>query len=86
MANTCKKAKLAHYTMQVYHKPHATERKAKDGKLNPNKIKQLMQKHAKPLLKTFKAWLEHKIGLVPQQSPIFKAIRYTLKNWDGLII
>jgi transposase len=85
IAKTSKKALLAHHAMQVYRKLYAIEKKAKDEKLSPDEIKQLRQKHTKPLLKAFKTWLENKIGLVPQQSPIFKAMRYTLKNWDGLV-
>ena len=65
----------AHHAMQVYCKLYAVEKKATSQKLNPDVIKQLRQKHAKPLLETFKIWLENKIGLVPQQSPILKAIR-----------
>jgi transposase len=85
IAKTSKKAVLAHHAMQVYRKLYAVEKKAKHEKLNPDETKQLRQKHAKPLLITFKTWLENKIGLVPQQSPIFKAMRYTLKNWEGFI-
>ena len=84
IANTSKKSVLAHHAMQVYRKLYMVEKKATSEKLNPDEIKQLRQTLAKPLLETFKAWLEDKIGLVPQQSPIFKAMRYTLKNWDGL--
>ena len=76
---------LAHHAMQVYRKLYAVEKKAKSEKLTSDEIKRLRQKHAKPILETFKTWLENKIGLVPQQSPIFKAMRYTLKNWEGFI-
>gem|GEM_PF-3132070 len=56
-----------------FNKLYAVEKKAKSERLNPDEIKQLRQKHAKQLLETFKTWLENKIGLVPQQSPIFIA-------------
>ena len=85
IAKTSKKAVLAHHAMQVYRKLYAVEKKAKSEKLTPDEIKQLRQKQAKPILEAFKNWLENKIGLVPQQSPIFKAMRYTLKNWEGFI-
>jgi transposase len=84
IAKASKKAVLAHHAMQVYRKLYAIERKAKDEKLNYEQIKQLRQKHVAPILNEFKAWLESKINLVPKQSPIFKAMRYTLKHWDGL--
>ena len=85
IAKTSKKAVLAHHVMQVYRKLYAVEKKAKQEELNPDEIRQLRQAHAKPILESFKAWLENKIGLVPQQSPIFKGIRYILKNWEGFI-
>ena len=37
-----------------------------------------------PLLINFKQWLEQNQPLVPQKSPIAKAINYTLRHWDGL--
>ena len=63
IAKTSKKAVLAHHAMQVYRKLYAVEKKATSEKLNPDEIKQLRQTHAKPLLETFKAWLENWDGL-----------------------
>jgi len=38
-----------------------------------------------PILNKFKQWLEEKQPLVPQKSPIAKAINYTLLHWNGLV-
>ena len=83
--SSSKKAVLAHHALQVYRKLYAVEKKARQDKLNADKIKQLRQTQPKPILESFKAWLENKISLVPPQSPIFKAMRYILKNWQGFI-
>ena len=42
------------------------------------------QEQSKPLLDTFKPWLEAQLGAVSQKSAIAAALRYTLARWEGL--
>lgn len=43
-------------------------------------------KHIKPLLKTLKAWIDKESLIVIPKSPIGKAMRYTLNQWDKIMI
>ncbi len=43
------------------------------------------QQKAKPLAEALKTWLEKTLVQVPGRSNIAKAIRYALKQWEGLI-
>jgi len=42
------------------------------------------QRKTKPLVEELKPWLEKTLAQVPSRSNIAKAIRYALKQWDGL--
>src|SRR5689334_11656424 len=44
----------------------------------------IRQEQSKPLLDTFKPWLEAQLGAVSQKSAIAAALRYTLARWEGL--
>jgi transposase len=43
------------------------------------------QQKAEPLVEALKTWLEKTLVQVPGRSNIAKAIRYALKQWEGLI-
>jgi hypothetical protein len=43
------------------------------------------QHKAEPLVEALKTWLEKTLVQVPGRSNIAKAIRYALKQWEGLI-
>ena len=79
-----KKKGLAYHAITLYSKLYKIERKGKKEKMSASQRYELRQKHSKPILEEFKVWLDQKINLVPQQSPIFKAMRYVIKNWEGL--
>ena len=53
--------------------------------MSPEQRYQLRQKESKPLLEKFKAWLDDIYPTVLPQSPLGKAINYSLKLWNGLI-
>ena len=48
-------------------------------------IKAISQEKTLPILNNFKQWCDEKQPLVPQKSPIAKAINYTLRHWSGLV-
>ena len=85
IAKQSKKRGLAHHAMKVYADLYKIERKAKNESMSPDQIKILRQTHAVPIIKEYRLWLEQKSLLAPKGSPIFKAMRYVLNNWDGLI-
>lgn len=44
------------------------------------------QAETRPLIESFKTWLEAKLSAVSKKSGIAEAIRYALKRWDGLTL
>ena len=84
ITKTTKKKGLAHHAMSVYAKIYQIERKMKVEKRSFEEIKSIRQEKTIPILNNFKQWCDEKQPLVPQKSPIAKAINYTLRHWDGL--
>ncbi len=64
-------------------KLYAIESKIND--LPPEQKTQQRQKLSKPLLDDLKRWLEKNISRVPKDSLTYKAIFYTLNQWELLI-
>lgn len=76
---------LAHEALRFYKKLYEIERRAKELNLSAEERYHLRQTESKPLLDTFKKWLEqHDPSLLPT-SPLGKAFRYCLKHWEGLV-
>jgi transposase len=63
-------------------KLYAVEVKAKD--LTVEEKRQARQQHSVPILNDLKIWLEKNVSRVPKDSLTYKAIRYTLNQWDYL--
>jgi len=62
------------------------EKEARRLQLGAVGIYQLRQEKAKPLLEKFKNWLDAKLSQTPPKGLLGQAIRYTLANWEKLII
>lgn len=65
---------------------YGIERYARDNDLSHEKIHELRQEKAKPILEKFKTWLNTYHSQVPPKSLLGKAIQYTLNQWDKLIV
>jgi len=65
---------------------YAIEKRAKILGLSNDRIYQLRQFEAKPILEKFKTWLDINHSLTPPKSLLGKAILYTLNNWKKLIV
>ncbi len=63
---------------------YAIEKEARENQLSSDKIKVLRQEKAKPIIDAFKNWLEKTLLGAPPQSPLAKAIQYTLNQWPAL--
>ncbi len=59
------------------------ERKAKH--MRPRKRRRFRQKHALPVLRAFKKWLDEQAKIVLPKSLLAKAIGYALRQWDALV-
>ena len=62
------------------------EKEAKIKNLEPQEIYQLRQEKSKPVLEAFKPWLEAKQQITPPKGLLGKAINYSLKHWQKLIV
>jgi len=65
---------------------YGIEKQARDEKLSPERIVELRQTQARPILDEFKTWSESKQSIVPPKSLLGKAIEYALSNWQRLIV
>lgn len=65
-------------------KLYEVERYAKENGLPPDKVKELRQAKSKPILDSYKVWLESTVGRVPPKNPLCAAIKYSLNNWAEL--
>jgi transposase len=76
----------AEYFMEHIQAIYAVERKIKEEALEGEAIIALRQKEAQPVLQKLGIWLEENITQVLPQSPIGKAIAYSLSRWEKLTI
>jgi transposase len=84
IAKAAKGKGIAKEAMRRYKDLYKVERKAKDGGLSPTDRYELRQKESKPLMESFKKWLDEILPTVLPQSPLGKAIQYHLNRWPGL--
>ena len=77
------KVSKADVAVGMIRKLYAIESKIKD--LETELKTQQRQKLSKPLLDDFKAWLEKNISRVPKDSLTYKAIYYSLNQWNLLV-
>ncbi len=62
------------------------EKEAKIKNLEPQEIYQLRQEKAKPVLDAIKTWLTAKQPISPPKGLLGRAINYSLKHWQKLIV
>lgn len=75
---------LAKEALRFFKALYKIERTAKEQALDYQARYELRQREAKPILETFKKWLDESYPTVLPQSPLGKAIHYCLKLWPGL--
>ena len=80
------KAKLATEAMKLYARLYAIEKMATQNNLTPEARYRLRQEKSVPLLKEFHTWLIQAQAKTLPQTPIGKAIAYTLSHWEGLLV
>lgn len=76
----------AERVLALMQKLYATERKAKEQQLSPQDIFLLRQKEAIPVLEELKIWMIEAYKQVLPQSPIARAISYSLTRWKELCV
>jgi transposase len=76
---------LAEHAMGLFQALYATERKARDTRMDDEQTCLLRLKEAQPVLKDLKEWLDKEILKAAPASAIGKAMAYTLNLWPRLI-
>ncbi len=84
--NGKKKAGSGDIALKYIAKLYAIESDCAERKLSYQEIALERQKRAGPILTEFKEWLEKRQPQVPPGSTLGKAIRYTLGQWERLIV
>jgi len=84
IAKSAKGKGIAKEALRYFKELYKIERKAKEDKLTPDERYALRQKESKPLMDKFKLWLDEVYPTTLPQSPLGKAINYSLKLWAGL--
>lgn len=77
---------LADQALAYIGKLYGIERGIRAEGLDPPRIYQRRQEEAKPVLDAFKTWLDATEPLTPPKGLLGRAILYTLKNWDKLVV
>lgn len=76
---------LAKEAMRQYKELYKIERQAKNENMTAQERYKLRQEKSKPLMESFKKWLDDVVHTVLPQSPLGKAIQYCQNRWPGLI-
>ncbi|EHQ26188.1 IS66 family transposase [Mucilaginibacter paludis] len=75
------------YVLKNFINPlYAIERKCRSEGLDFDQITEMRQKYAVPILSAFRQWLTTERTKVKEHSPMAKAIEYTLRLWDGIML
>jgi len=77
-----KKAGAAHEAMKYIRALYKIEEDIKTE--SADKRKQIRQEQSKPLLETFKEWLDKKADQVLPKSLLYDAVQYSLNHWQAL--
>lgn len=76
----------AEYALARIHDLYAIERRAKEAGLTHQQRRELRQAEAVEILDELEKWMREQYATVLPQSPIGKAIAYSLKRWDKLCV
>lgn len=76
----------ATYALKLFQQLYDIERQIKDEALTADRVLQLRQQQAVPILKALKEWMTAEYVKVLPSSPVGKAIAYCLPRWEKLSI
>jgi transposase len=77
---------LADEAVEFIGRLYQIEKEAKTANLDQQEIYQLRQEKSKPVLESFKTWLDIKQPITPPKGLLGKAIGYALNHWEKLIV
>src|SRR5437660_10132901 len=76
----------AEYVLTEMQKLYAVEQLGRDKSLSQEELRTLRQEQAVPILENIKAWMMDAYPQVHPESTIGKAIGYSLKRWDKIML
>jgi transposase len=76
--------KLAEEALELIGELYQVEKAARSQGLDAEGLRALRQQHSVPVLERIHAWLGVTEALVLPKSPMAKAVRYALNQWDAL--
>ena len=79
-----RKAGAADRALSYISKLYRIEKKIRRGSYSPDKISEIRQAEAKPILDSFHTWLQKKKLQTPPKGLLGKAVAYTLNQWPRL--
>ena len=85
IAKSSKRQGVAKEALRFFKAIYKIERRAKNENMTPEQRYALRQKESRPLFEKFEKWLLEIYPTVLPQSPLGKAINYSLKRWKTLI-
>lgn len=85
LEKTSKESPSARQALSFIRNLYAIEHKADNGKITPSERKELRKKLSRPILESFKNWLDKKSVTTPPTSLLGKAVAYALGQWDRII-
>ena len=80
-----RKTGSADKAMSYFKKLYKIEKEAREKELSPEKILQIRQDQAMPILDDFKKWLSKKQLQTPPKGLLGKAVSYALNQWHRLV-
>ena len=86
IAKGAKAKGLAYEAMRFFKKLYRIEAKAKEAGISYEDRQKMRQEESRPIVDLFYKWLIYSKEIVLPQSPLGKAIQYSLNHWDGLTL
>jgi transposase len=77
---------LADEALEFVGKLYLIEKQCREAQMSPEQIYEMRQQQVKPVLDTFKNWLDEKQSLTPPKGLLGQAIGYTLSLWNRLVV
>lgn len=78
--------KAATHALNEIQKLYMIERFARNAKLSSKEREALRLEHAVPILNDFYEWMNQQVNQALPQSPMGKALHYTLPRWKNLLV
>lgn len=75
----------SHFLTEIQ-KVYAIERQLKEAQASVEEKRQIRQEKTAPILKDLKSWMDAEILKVVKSTPIYRALGYAIKRWNGLTV